>query len=82
MFQSTWCGENMFVKRRSKTRTTNEATIATPTDISSSEDDGAMLLIPNDKYSLDTLVNYLVSKILGKILGTEMLVDLENLGTR
>ena len=29
-----------------------------------------------------TLVNYLVSKILGKILGTEMLVDLENLGTR
>ena len=31
---------------------------------------------------LGTLVNYLVSKILGKILGTEMLVDLENLGTR
>ena len=29
-----------------------------------------------------TLVNYLVSKILGKIQGTEMLVDLENLGTR
>ena len=28
------------------------------------------------------LVNYLVSKILGKIQGTEMLVDLENLGTR
>ena len=28
-----------------------------------------------------TLVNYLVSKILGKIQGTEML-DLENLGTR
>ena len=29
-----------------------------------------------------SLVNYLVSKILGKIQGTEMLVDLENLGTR
>ena len=29
-----------------------------------------------------TLVKYLVSKILGKIQGTEMLVDLENLGTR
>ena len=29
-----------------------------------------------------TLVNYLVSKILGKIQGTEMLVDRENLGTR
>ena len=28
------------------------------------------------------LVNYLVSKILGKIQGIEMLVDLENLGTR
>ena len=34
------------------------------------------------KDSKDTLVNYLVSKILGKIQGTEMLVDLENLGTR
>ena len=32
--------------------------------------------------TLATLVNYLVSKILGKIQGTEMLVDLENLGTR
>ena len=31
---------------------------------------------------LNTLVNYLVSKILGTIQGTEMLVDLENLGTR
>ena len=31
---------------------------------------------------LIALVNYLVSKILGNIQGTEMLVDLENLGTR
>ena len=31
---------------------------------------------------ITTLVQYLVSKILGKIQGTEMLVDLENLGTR
>ena len=29
-----------------------------------------------------TLVKYLVNKILDKIQGTEMLVDLENLGTR
>ena len=29
-----------------------------------------------------TLVNCLVSKILGKMQGTEMLVDLANLGTR
>ena len=29
-----------------------------------------------------SLVKYLVTKILGKIQGTEMLVDLENLGTR
>ena len=28
------------------------------------------------------LVKYLVSKILGKIQGTEMLADLENLGSR
>ena len=41
------------MKRRSRTRTTNEATIAIPTDISSSESDGAMLLIPNGKDSLD-----------------------------
>ena len=33
------------VKRRSRTRTTNEATIATPTDIASSESDDAMLLM-------------------------------------
>ena len=32
--------------------------------------------------NVTALVNYLVSKILGKIQGTEMLVDLENLGTR
>ena len=31
---------------------------------------------------MSTLVKYLVSKILGKIQGTEMLADLENLGTR
>ena len=30
----------------------------------------------------DSLVKYLVSKILGKIQGTEMLVDLKNLDTR
>ena len=41
------------MKRRSRTRTTNEATIAIPTDISSSESDDAMLLIPNGKDSLD-----------------------------
>ena len=37
-----------------------------------------------DRYILTvhTLVKYLVSKFLGKIQGTEMLVDLENLGTR
>ena len=34
------------------------------------------------KKQFNTLVNYLVSKILGKIQGTEMLIDLENLGTR
>ncbi|CAF1551291.1 unnamed protein product, partial [Rotaria sordida] len=32
--------------------------------------------------STETLGEHLVSKILAKILGTEMLVDLENLGTR
>ena len=41
------------VKQRSRARTTNEAAIAIPTDIFSSESDGAMLLIPNGKYSLD-----------------------------
>ena len=49
-----------------------------------------VILIQNYRISLPrktsmvyySLVNYLVSKILGKILGTEMLVDLENLGTR
>ena len=45
--------DSKVVKRRSRTRTTNEATIATPTDISSSEGNDAMLLIPNDKASLD-----------------------------
>ena len=33
-------------------------------------------------YEEPTLVKYLVSKTLGKIQGTEMFVDLENLGTR
>ena len=45
--------DSTIVKRRSTRRTTSEATIATPTDISSSASDGAMLLIPNDKSSLD-----------------------------
>ena len=40
------------------------------------------LLLISKKCTMTALVNYLVSKILGKILGTEMLVDLENLGTR
>ena len=34
------------------------------------------------RFKKQSLVKYLVSKILGKIQGTEMLVDLENLGTR
>ena len=37
-----------------------------------------------DRYllTITTLVKYLVSKILGKIPGTEILVGIENLGTR
>ena len=41
--------DSKVVKRCSRTK----RTIATPTDISSSESDGAILLIPNDKDSLD-----------------------------
>ena len=40
------------MKQRSRTRTTNGATIAIPTDIPSNDSDGAMLLIPNGKDSL------------------------------
>ena len=37
---------------------------------------------PTDRYQETALVEHLVSKILAKIQGTEMLTDLGNLGTR
>ena len=55
--------DSKVVKRRSRTRTTNEATIATPTDISSSESNGAMLLIPNGKGSLDITQDIMALKL-------------------
>ena len=51
------------MKRRSRTRTTNEATITIPTDISSSESDGAMLVTPNGKDSLDITQDIMVLEL-------------------
>ncbi|CAF4712236.1 unnamed protein product [Rotaria sp. Silwood1] len=49
------------------------------------QSNNVLLLFANDSSTYEmlfALVKHLVSKILGKIQGTEMLSDLENLGTR
>ena len=51
------------MKRRSRTRTTNEAAIAIPTDIFSSESDSATLLILNGKGSLDITQDIMALKL-------------------